>query len=337
MEASVQVLKLEVGSYLDRLQELEDSIRQEITQNETSNGEAIVKDLIGLNEDWSIKQCEAVRILSVNRGEFGDYSVTGRRLESLLLDQAPQIEAGCNELKGLESSLVQEQDTVLTVIARFVSLAHDLRDVMQDALITIMRLEDRLDSFPRPQQMDSMTGLFNRLGTELVFRNWWREDTARMRLVSVALVDVDAFAAINMRFGTRAGDRILGTYGRLLEQLVDKESGLDRAFRFAGQRFLLFFGDTGPRNAMNAVEEIRQTLAASTFTYGGEEFSLKVSAGVVEIEPEEGTPELFQRLSELLDVAKQAGRNCTSVDDGSGGVSVPPKDLQIPGRVVHVD
>jgi diguanylate cyclase (GGDEF)-like protein len=158
-----------------------------------------------------------------------------------------------------------------------------------------------------------------------------------MRLVSVALVDVDQFAEVNRRFGSRVGDRILGTLGRLVEQLVAKESGLDRTFRFSGQQLLLFFGDTGPRSAMNSLEEVRQTLENSTFTYGTDEFTLNISAGVTEVEADEQTPRLYKRLISLVEVAKQGGRNCTSVDDGSGGMTVPPKDIQVPGRVVKIE
>jgi len=337
VEASVQVLKLEVGSYVDHLQELEDAIRQVIAQNEGDRLTSKLQEMIALNEEWSMSQCEAVRVLTENRGEFGEYAAMGEILESLLLDQVPKIETGCRELQALDGAAMESQDTITAVIGQFVGLAHELRDTIQDSLVTIFCREDRLDDFDRSQQMDVMTGLFNRLGTELVFRNWWREDSARMRLVSVALVDVDRFDEVNRRFGSRVGDRVLGTLGRLLEQLVDKESGLDRAFRFAGQRFLLFFGDTGPRSAMNSLEEIRQTLEESTFVFGAKEFTLTVSAGVVEVEASEGTPELYQRLTKLVDVAKKGGRNCTSVDDGSGGVTVPAKDVQVPGRVIKID
>ena len=249
----------------------------------------------------------------------------------------PKIEVGCRELQALDGAVTESQDTITAAIGQFVGLAHELRDAIQDSLVTIFCREDRLDDFDRSHQMDVMTGLFNRLGSEVVFRNWWREDSARMRLVSVALVDVDRFDVVNRRFGSRVGDRVLGTFGRLLEQLVDKESGLDRAFRFAGQRFLVFFGDTGPRSAMNSLEEIRQTLEESTFVFGAKEFTLTVSAGVVEVEANEGTTELYQRLASLVDVAKKGGRNCTSINDGSGGVTVPAKDVQVPGRVVKIE
>lgn len=339
VEASVQVLRLEVGRYREQLIAAEGRTKNYLT---SSDGAALVQlrdELLQINTEWLGKQTSAADMLADRRGKLGDFETQGVGLEQVLLDQTAQIESTGSNLSQLDfhTDAVLAGRRMLLEIARLVDLAHTLRDRMHDTLATIMRSQERLDSVDKRMQLDSGTGLLNRVGLEALLHEWWRDDPSRQRLVSVVLVDIDRFARLNERVGTRGGDRLLVAFAQLMEHLVRRDRGFDRVVRHAGQQLLLFLGDTGPRNATSAVERMRQTIEATTFDYQGTEFELTISSGTTEISKDDDLPSLVGRLELALRTAKKGGRNRTAIDEGKGATLVDPPQYQVKGRVVKVD
>jgi len=337
VEASVLILKLEVNVYRDDLADREELIRRALEKHNKEAVRDAVEEMVALNREWEAKLREAVTLLSDRRGQLDGYEPTADRLENVLLDQVPLLEDCTARLSSVSVDSDEAYEVLINGITETVDLAHDLRDTMQEALAMIMRTEDRLDEFDRQQQYDPLTGQHNRMGIELVFRNWWREDVARMRMVTVALADVDRFVETNKLLGTRVGDRIIGTFGRYLDELRSKESGLDRVFHFGGQRFLFFFGDTGPRSAVKTIDAIRQNVEATKFQCGQAQFALTISAGVSEIRQQEDTVELFRRLTQLVKSAKQAGRNQVCLQEADASQIVAPEVVPVTGRVITIE
>ena len=146
-----------------------------------------------------------------------------------------------------------------------------------------------------------------------------------------------ASAKLNNRFGTRAGDQILNTVARYLEQLTSSESELDRVFRYGGQSFFLFFGETGTRSAVSNLERIRQTMEATTLEYHGERFTLTVRAGLTQVRSDDDTASLCQRVEELAETAKRAGRNQTCLEDAASGGIAEPEPMPVNRRLLKVE
>jgi diguanylate cyclase (GGDEF)-like protein len=208
---------------------------------------------------------------------------------------------------------------------------------MHESLLAIVMHEKRMDSFDKRLQLDGLTGIYNRAGLEAVFHEWWRDDPTRIRLVSVALLDLDRFARLNEQFGVTVGDHVLQGFSGLLKDLMRKDRGYDVACRFAGQRFAVFFGDTGPRAATSAIERMRQSIEATCFEYRGEEIQVTVSVAVTEVKVDDSTMTLFERLRKTLREAKKAGRNGTWLDDGTGPTAVEPPSYEVKGRIVRLE
>ena len=232
------------------------------------------------------------------------------------------VSAGCKRLVG--------------EICKLLDSCHRLRDSMHESLVAIAVAENRLDGFSKDMRKDGLTGLSNRCGLEKTVLDWWMDDPGRDRTCSVALVDLDRFGAFNEEFGAPLGDQLLYCFGKLLEDAIRKDRGHDVVGRFDGQRFLMFFGDTGPPNATNAVERTRLTTEESTFEFNGAELQLTFSAGVTDVRSDDTTVTLFQRVSKALRRAKREGRNCTCLDAGDTTEIVTPPDLQIRGRVYRL-
>ena len=235
VEASVQVLKLEVGRYRADLMEIEEQVRKCELGHDQEEIHSLLERLTTLNEDWLVKQGDAAKHLQSQNGALGEFEEIGSGLGDVLLEQAAQIETTCSNIDMLdfESEVGAGCKRLITEICRLVDLAHQLRDRMQESMISIMQADKRLGELDRKLQFDTMTTLHNRTGLEVMFFEWWREDLIRQRTVSIVMVDIDHFAHLNVRFGTHLGDLLLRAFGKLLEELIRKDTGYDVASRLA--------------------------------------------------------------------------------------------------------
>jgi diguanylate cyclase len=339
VEGLLHSLRLEVGKYRDQLIVAEGRLKQCRANRSTDAMSLLASDVSVINQDWIDRLRNAAKLLRDNRGQLGEFENMASGLESLLIDQASQVEtvvaniASVNiadDIDGAARRLGEE-------LGQLVDLAHILRDSTHANVAAMLRSQGRLQSLNRSQQFDEGTGLLNRTGLELLFDDWWKEDPQRLRLLSVAVIDIDRFAKLNERLGTRTGDRILDAFGKVLADQVRKDRGFDRFARLGGQSFLLFYGDIGPRNASVAADRVRQTLEAVTFDYQGNKFELSVSCGVLEVGNMEGIDDVLRRLGTATKEAKRAGRNRTALDEGEGAKAIEPPKYEVQGRVVQVE
>ena len=338
VEASAHVIRLEVGRYREQLLTAESRARANLALGDGGALKLVADDLRFINQDWLEKQTTAVQMLAQRTGRLGEQEDAARDVEQALLDQAAHIQAVCPVLEALEftADLDSAGQQLLAKLAALVDSAHALRDRMLDLLAMLLRTGGQLQSLSNNVQLDYLTGIPNRIGAEALFEAWSCEDPARARPLSAALVNIDRFARINHRLGTRGGDRAIAAVSRLLADLIRKDRGYDRVARAGGEAFLLLFGDTGPHSALTALERVRQTIEATTFDDEGAAFELTISGGVVEAAPNESAAAIYRRTQQALTFAKKAGRNRCAVDEGHGPVTLAPPQLAVQGRVVNL-
>ncbi|GAA4424919.1 GGDEF domain-containing protein [Bremerella cremea] len=338
VEATAQVLRLEIGRYRARMIEIENKLRETWYQPTEDALHDIADEVDMVNVDWLDKQAEAAQHLDGSQGGLGSYSDVGRRLCDTLFEQTAQIETTLSNLQQLdfEDNLSDTCRKLILEIGRLIDLAHDLRDKMTETIVTVLRAEKRLATIDHGMKVDALTGLYNRTGIECKLFEWWRDDIRRERALSIAIVDIDAFRRLNERLGTEVGDLIIASVGKYISELIRTNRGFEFAMRLEGQRFLLFFGDVGPRGATSAVERVRQTINGTAFEFDGEELDLRLSAGVTEAKPNDTVPKLFSRAMTALRTAKKNGRNRTFIDEGSGPQPIDPPEYSVRAKVVHI-
>jgi diguanylate cyclase (GGDEF)-like protein len=336
VEASVQVLRLEVGKYRQKLVEVDTELR---ALGETPPPEQLAdltRRIDEINRDWLSKQAEAASHLSSKRGNLGSFETVGKDLEQTLLEQAAQIETTCSNVQSLDMASPDAPKKMAREMVRLIDLAHALRDLMSEALLSITVAENKLSTLERKFQIDPLTAMPNRFGLETLLRDWWHSDPSRQRMVSCVLVDLDRTGKLNEQFGARRVDWMIAGIGRWLEDQLRRDRGCDRIARYDGQSFLLFLGDTGPRNATSAAERIRQTLDVTTFEIGQESFEATATFAVVEIEKRDSSERLWERLSSTLQFARKTSRNCTALEENGRASPVTPPQFQVKARVVRL-
>lgn len=170
---------------------------------------------------------------------------------------------------------------------------------------------------------DGMTGLFNHTSCyellELEFKSHRRYGAG----VSVIMLDIDDFKAINDQHGHQAGDQILIDVAKIVtEQVRDS----DICCRFGGEEFVAILPFTGdPREAHGIAERVRETVSSTTW-FGQR---VTISAGVASCDHETNSPEaLIYKADRALYAAKRAGKNCVvvaSVDQQHGRRALPSR------------
>ena len=167
-------------------------------------------------------------------------------------------------------------------------------------------------------ESDALTGLCNRLRLDQVLHD---EVVRRVRsgsALSVVLLDLDDFKAVNDQFGHQAGDRVLVTVAALLR---DSSRQTDVVGRWGGEEFLLVCPDTDLAGAAVLADKLRLRLASADFGVAGTKTG---SFGVASLRDGEAADGLMARADAALYRAKHAGRNRVALAPATAGIRVDP-------------
>jgi diguanylate cyclase (GGDEF)-like protein len=133
--------------------------------------------------------------------------------------------------------------------------------------------------------------------------------------MSVLILDLDHFKALNDTHGHLAGDAVLRAVSMTVHRLIRVE---DLLARYGGEEFVILARSTGRTEATRLGERIRRTVEELRVPSGSKEIKVTVSIGVAplsDIGDAGGPNELLAIADERLYRAKREGRNrVVSVD-----------------------
>jgi diguanylate cyclase (GGDEF)-like protein len=151
---------------------------------------------------------------------------------------------------------------------------------------------------------DPLTGLANRRFFDERLAQETDLANRHMRALSVMLVDVDHFKAINDRFGHATGDRVLVNLADSLRAVM--RSG-DLLARHGGDEMAMILPDCGAEEAAHVVERMLAAIAQDTSL--ARRHGVSVSAGVAGHSPGQSAEDLLRCADQALYRAKDEGRN----------------------------
>ena len=154
--------------------------------------------------------------------------------------------------------------------------------------------------------LDPLTGINNRLA----YNERMTQEYARWRRyennLSMAVVDLDFFKRINDNYGHKAGDKVLQTVARMMNNSLRET---DFLARYGGEEFVILFTETDIKTAMGVMDKLREKVANTGFHFKDERVPVTISCGVGEFRGDDTPEQVFTRADTALYRAKEAGRN----------------------------
>src|SRR5688500_6734777 len=132
---------------------------------------------------------------------------------------------------------------------------------------------------------------------------------ARKKPLTVLVVDIDYFKAINDTHGHDAGDDVLREFALRLRKSI---RGIDLACRHGGEEFVIVMPETDMAVATMVAERVRRRIATEPFAIGEEagKIQVTISIGIAALSGKKDTaPALLKRADQALYRAKRDGRN----------------------------
>jgi len=230
----------------------------------------------------------------------------------MVADSAWRILRGEARAASHEQRFVRPDGTIVTVLAH----ATFLRDADDRPLSWVCQFVDitarrEAEDASRRQQAeltllarhDALTGLLNRRALEERLAGEAARAQRHAQPLSLVLLDIDEFKAINDVHGHPAGDRVLAEVGRRLEALA--RTG-EPVARVGGEEFAWLLPSTTALGAFAAAERARRAVEDVPFDEVGH---VTLSAGVCDLEEAGDAQELYRLADVALYWAKAHGSN----------------------------
>ena len=158
----------------------------------------------------------------------------------------------------------------------------------------------------RAAHMDPLTSANNRAALDKAMKREVELAHRHQLPLSIVLLDLDKFKAINDNHGHSAGDYILKTLVTCIDETV---RGSDMLFRYGGEEFVLILSGTDSEGAKRIAERLRCAIEAYPFIYDRQEIAVTASFGVATLKTRDDAKRLFNKADSALYQAKDAGRN----------------------------
>lgn len=209
---------------------------------------------------------------------------------------------------------------ILDVIAGSVVLALLLLHRLPKAVKERSRAEHHAGELRTLAVVDWLTGVHNRRHFEALLRAELARSKRSRRPLSVLMIDIDRFKAVNDHLGYPAGDRVLQSIAAVC--LAAKRAA-DVVARVGGEEFAMMLPETTDGDAAQFAERLRQHMRTSAPTVDDKKVSISVSIGIAAATmTTSGSEALLRCAHQALDDAKRAGRDRVAV--WRPPITVPP-------------
>ena len=178
----------------------------------------------------------------------------------------------------------------------------------------------------RMAERDHLTGCFNRRRLDEAMNAELARSARSGHPLSLAMLDLDHFKAVNDRYGHGVGDAMLAHVTEIIRNQLREP---DLLARVGGEEFALLLPDTGEREAVALLERVRRKVEETPLPHADGPIPMTVSTGVAEARPDIEPGRWMHEADAALYMAKRCGRNrtvrATQVPDETlAGGSAPP-------------
>lgn len=161
--------------------------------------------------------------------------------------------------------------------------------------------------------VDALTQLSNRRAFDMELPRQVKVARVKSKPLSLMVMDIDYFKAVNDRHGHLVGDDVLK---QLAKRFLSNMRFYDAPFRYGGEEFVITLSNTGLEEGWMIAERLRHSIERSPFKLHEladdiEALKITVSIGLTQLKPtdDEGGASFLHRADQNLLRAKAMGRN----------------------------
>ncbi len=254
--------------------------------------------------------CESLTHLGRIHTELGRYD-RAREVLQRAVDDAEELGIlaeladACAATSELEEA-VGDHAAALAWFRRFHEVDRQLFDERSTERLQALQAAFQLERAEQEGATDALTGLANRRSLDRQLNAAFATARAQARELSLALLDLDGFKAVNDRFGHAVGDQVLKAMAGLLR---DHTRTADVPARYGGEEFAVILPDTALPEAIDAARQLCERVRDHPWTSIDPDLVITVSVGVATATQVEDPEELLAAADRHLYRAKHAGKD----------------------------
>jgi diguanylate cyclase (GGDEF)-like protein len=249
--------------------------------------------------DLEMPKMDGLKFLDLQRGREDR-----RDVPVIILTGRDEPEQKIRALERGASDYITKPFDAGELIAR-VKVQLKIKLLQDDLKERNQRLEELLDT-------DHLTQLANRRHLMRTLAQEFQRSQRSGHSVSLVMIDIDHFKAINDTYGHQRGDLVLKV---VAETFLDQVREYDLAARFGGEEFALVLPETDSPKAQQVAERIREAIQALRFSGALEPLQMTISLGVATCPHKsvKDIEDLIRLADDALYTAKHQGRNRVEV------------------------
>jgi diguanylate cyclase len=261
-----------------------------------------------VQHDRSARENELTEVIAILREAATRFIGDSTAFRTELLSSAGRLKmmTRLDDIRDLKNQLSIEVSSLERVV-------EDRKQRDEQAIATLSErvqvLEADLTKAEEQASIDPLTGIANRGAFDRALTRMVEAARRRGTPLSVAMIDVDHFKAVNDTYGHQVGDRVLLCTAEWLRSSIRHT---DFVARYGGEEFAAIL-DTGVGPAETRFTQVLSEIAGRSYEYedNGEHRSVRftVSCGLAELTDKDTAEDLVHRADQALYDAKQKGRN----------------------------
>jgi diguanylate cyclase len=200
---------------------------------------------------------------------------------------------------GILLSIVSQKELISLTYSKWANLMKNYQSELKE-LNSLLEVENK--KYEYLASTDSMTQLYNRQKFYELFISEYKTMMQRDNDMSLMMIDIDFFKAINDTYGHNIGDDVIIGVARILKEEL---RNVDVVCRWGGEEFVALLPTAAIDKCEIIAEKIRLKISQTAFI---DDKVVTVSFGLTEVKQDDSVELCVAREDEVLYMSKGSGR-----------------------------